>query len=146
MFICINPAVSGIHCFFEVIYHLWHFQSFSLLFLIDIWDLREKVSMKLSHLGLSVQSLTLCTLVSCAFLLAAIYCRKKLLWWWLCEARICRYRRISLQETLFLCSSSRTIIFDFPLGPWPSQSQVLGLLCSVRHEFHHTEQSFHPIR
>lgn len=36
---------------------------------------------------------------------------------------------------LLLCSFSRTLVFYFPLVPWPMKCQVLGHLNNIRHGF-----------
>lgn len=44
--------------------------------------------------------------------------------------------RMLLKVMLLLRSFSRTIVFGFPLGPWPIQSQVLGYHRNIRYGFH----------
>jgi hypothetical protein len=60
-----------------------------------------------------------------------IYCRRKLLWWWLSKTLIYEYSRMSLGVTLLLCSFSRMVVLGIPPGPWDSQCQVFGHLSSI---------------
>lgn len=76
---------------------------------------------KTSHLGL-------CTVRLWASVLVPVYCKeKKLLWGWLHKKLIYDgYSRVISGVILLLYSFNRTIIFGFPLGPWPIWSHVLA--------------------
>jgi hypothetical protein len=78
------------------------------------------------HIRLSVpRSRSLHTVWRWVSVFVPICYRRKLLWWWLSRALIYEYSRMPL-GVIFLHSFSRTVVFGFPLGPWPTYSQVLG--------------------
>lgn len=66
----------------------------------------------------------------------AICSRRKHLWWWMSKELIYEYNRMSLQVISSLCSFSRAVVFDFPLGPQPIEFQDLHHPSSTGHGFH----------
>ena len=44
-----------------------------------------------------------------------------------------------------LCSFNGTILFIYPLGPWPVQPYILGYVCNVREEFYLMEMDLNQI-
>lgn len=52
--------------------------------------------------------------------LTTVYYRRKLLWWWPSETLIYRYSWMSLRVISSMCLFSRTVVFGFLLGPWPT--------------------------
>lgn len=61
--------------------------------------------------------------------------RREFLWWWLSKTLMYEPNRMSFEIIVLLCSFSGTVVFGFPLGLCPTQSQVLGHLSSIRHGF-----------
>ena len=63
-----------------------------------------------------------CPVVGLCFifcLFSPIYYRRRFLWWWLSKIVVYSCSRILSGVILLLHSFHRTVIFGFPLGPWP---------------------------
>lgn len=67
--------------------------------------------------------------------LVPIYCRRKVLQRQVIKTLNYAYTGY-YEESLQIHSFSRAVVFGFPLGPWPIESQILGHPNNVRHGFY----------
>jgi hypothetical protein len=112
IYMCITFAVFGRSCF---LVSSVHSDTFYLLLHRFPWHLREGIWWRHTVDDWVFQGPSLyahCPIVGLLFFLP-IYCKRKLLWWWLSKTLIYECRRLSLAASLFFCSFSRTVVYSF---------------------------------